>query len=67
MSKKLKPVPRFRNEAEEREFWETQDSTDYVDWSNAKRERFPNLKLSTQSISLRLPAKPPRAHQDRRQ
>ena len=55
MSKKLKPVPRFRNEAEEREFWETHDSTDYVDWSKAKRVSFPNLKLSTQSISLRLP------------
>ena len=55
MSKKLKPVPRFRNEGEEREFWETHDSTDYVDWSKAKRVSFPNLKLSTQSISLRLP------------
>jgi predicted DNA binding CopG/RHH family protein len=55
MSKKLKPIPRFRSEAEEREFWETHDSTDYVDWSKAYRVRFPNLKLSTQSISLRLP------------
>lgn len=55
MSKKLKPIPRFRSEAEEREFWETHDSTDYVDWSKAKRVQFPNLKLSTQSISLRLP------------
>lgn len=55
MNKKLKPVPRFRDEAEEREFWETHDSTDYVDWDKAKRVRFPNLKLSTQSISLRLP------------
>ncbi|HSB58919.1 MAG TPA: BrnA antitoxin family protein [Methyloceanibacter sp.] len=55
MKKKLKPIPRFRSEAEEREFWETHDSTDYVDWSKAQRVRFPNLKLSTQSISLRLP------------
>jgi predicted DNA binding CopG/RHH family protein len=55
MSKKLKPVPRFRSEAEERAFWETHDSTDYVDWSKAERVSFPNLKLSTQSISLRLP------------
>ena len=55
MNKKLKPIPRFRSEAEEREFWETHDSTEYVDWIKAERVRFPNLKLSTQSISLRLP------------
>jgi predicted DNA binding CopG/RHH family protein len=43
------------NEAEERKFWETHDSTDYVDWNTAQPARFPNLKLSTTSISLRLP------------
>lgn len=55
MRKKLKPIPRFRNEAEERRFWATHDSIDYVDWSKAQRARFPNLKLSTTAISLRLP------------
>jgi predicted DNA binding CopG/RHH family protein len=55
MNRKLKPIPRFHSEAEERKFWETHDSTDYVDWSKAKRVSFPNVKLSTQSISLRLP------------
>jgi predicted DNA binding CopG/RHH family protein len=55
MSKKLKPIPHFDSEAEERRFWETHDSTDYLDWSKAQRMRFPNLKLSTTSISLRLP------------
>ncbi len=40
---------------EEREFWETQDSTDYVDWSKAQRVRLPNLKPSSAAISLRLP------------
>jgi predicted DNA binding CopG/RHH family protein len=55
MKNKLKPIPRFANEAEERKFWETHDSTDYVDWSKAQRMRFPNLKLSTTAISLRLP------------
>jgi predicted DNA binding CopG/RHH family protein len=53
--KKLRPVPRFRNEAEERAFWESHDTADYFDLSKAERVRFPNLKLSTQSISLRLP------------
>lgn len=55
MTKKLRPVPKFANEAEERRFWETHDSTDYVDWNAAERARLPNLKPSTTSISLRLP------------
>ena len=55
MKPKLKKIPSFANEAEERRFWETHDSTDYVDWSKARRVRFPNLKPSTISISLRLP------------
>jgi predicted DNA binding CopG/RHH family protein len=52
---KPKQIPIFASEAEERRFWETHDSTEYVDWSRAERVRFPNLKLSTTSISLRLP------------
>ena len=52
----LKTIPTFRSEAAERRFWETHDSTQYVDWSNAEFVRFPNLKPSTQTISLRLPA-----------
>ena len=52
---KLKPVPAFKSEAEERKFWETQDSTDYIDWSTAERARFQNLKPSTTAISIRLP------------
>jgi predicted DNA binding CopG/RHH family protein len=55
MIRKLTPIPRFRSEAQERRFWETHDSTDYVDWSKARRVQFPNLKLSTTAISLRLP------------
>lgn len=55
MSRKRKPVPDFRNEAEERQFWETHDSTDYIDWNKAERVRLPNLRPSTRSISLRLP------------
>ena len=55
MSKKYKLIPRFKNEDQEREFWATHDSTDYIDWSQAKRAVFPNLKPSTESISLRLP------------
>jgi predicted DNA binding CopG/RHH family protein len=53
--KKAKPVPAFRTEADERKFWETRDSTDYIDWGKAERVRFPNLKPSTTAISIRLP------------
>ena len=55
-TEKLKPIPRFRTEAAERRFWETHDSTEYLDWAKAERVRFPNLKPSTKAISLRLPA-----------
>ena len=50
-----KQIPAFRNEDEEREFWATHDSTEFLEWSKAKRAVFPNLKPSTKSISLRLP------------
>jgi len=50
-----KQLPTFKNEDEEREFWATHDSTEFLDWSKAKRAVFPNLKPSTKSISLRLP------------
>ena len=52
---KPKTIPRFKTETEERKFWETHDSTDYVDWSKAERARFPSLKPSTTAISIRLP------------
>ena len=52
---KVKRVPKFKSEQEEREFWEAHDSSDYVDWTKAKFASLPNLKLSTKTISLRLP------------
>lgn len=55
MSKQLKTAPKFANEAEERAFWETHDSTEYLDWSKAKSVVLPNLKPTTKTISLRLP------------
>jgi len=55
MKRERKAVPEFASEREEREFWETHDSTEYLDWPQAKRVTFPNLKPTTQSISLRLP------------
>lgn len=53
--KKLNKLPKFKNLTEEADFWETHDSTDYLDWSQANLAVFPNLKPSTKTISLRLP------------
>ena len=52
---KLKKIPDFETEKEEREFWESHDSSEYLDLSKAQRAIFPNLKPSTKTISLRLP------------
>ncbi|MBK5297400.1 MAG: BrnA antitoxin family protein [Vicinamibacteria bacterium] len=52
----LKQIPEFASEAEERVFWETHDSADYVHWSKAAVVSMPHLKPSTETISLRLPA-----------
>ncbi len=55
MNKHRKPIPKFADEAAERLFWETHDSTDFVNWSKAQSVVLPNLKPSTKTISLRLP------------
>ena len=55
MPKKFKEIPTFRNEDEEREFWASHDSTEYVEWDKAELLVLPELKPSTKTISLRLP------------
>ncbi|MCI0578344.1 MAG: BrnA antitoxin family protein [Chloroflexi bacterium] len=55
MPKKLKNIPTFKSEDEEREFWATHDSTEYLDWDEAEEIVLPRLKPSTRTISLRLP------------
>jgi len=51
-----KKLPDFKNEAAERDFWATADSTEYVDWPAGKRKKLVQLKPSLRTISLRLPA-----------
>ena len=53
--KKLKPIPAFKSHEEAGAFWMSHDTTDYFDWSKARRVTFPNLRPSTATISLRLP------------
>jgi uncharacterized DUF497 family protein len=55
MRRKLKPVPAFASEADERRFWESNDSGEHIDWTKAERVVLPNLRPSTTAISLRLP------------
>ncbi len=51
----MKKIPEFTSESEERAFWEENDSSDYLDWNQAKFAVFPSLKPTTKAISLRLP------------
>ena len=53
--KKLKNIPEFKSEKEEREFWAKNDSSDFIDWNKSESVSFPKLKPSTKTISLRLP------------
>ena len=55
MKKRLKAIPKFATEEEERKFWEQKDSSDYLDWNKAQPVVMPNLKPTTKTISLRLP------------
>ncbi len=53
---KIKKIPKFKSEDEERNFWANNDSSNYLDWSKAKKNpSLPNLRPSTKTISLRLP------------
>ena len=56
MKKKLKPIPKFNSEDQERDFWATADSSEYFDWGKGVLNPiFPNLKLSTKTITIRVP------------
>ena len=55
-NKVLKQIPKFKNETEEFNFWQKADSSEYFDYSKVKRGvRFPNLKLTSKPITIRLP------------
>lgn len=56
MKKKFKKIPKFKNEDAERDFWNKADTSLYFDWDKGRHVKFPNLKFSTETISLRVPA-----------
>ncbi len=51
----LKTIPTFTSQEEENTFWETHDSSEFMDWSEAKKTRFPKLQKSAKTISIRMP------------
>jgi predicted DNA binding CopG/RHH family protein len=53
--RRKKVIPAFKNEEQEREFWASHDSADYIDWQRAEDVRLPNLRPTTRTISIRLP------------
>jgi predicted DNA binding CopG/RHH family protein len=55
MNKQLKPIPKFKNEQTEDAFWQQADSTEYIDYTQLKPVQFPNLKLTSKLITIRLP------------
>ncbi len=55
MKLKLKRIPKFKSEKEERNFWQRVDSTEYIDYSKIEKISFPNLKLTSKPITIRLP------------
>jgi len=52
---KLKPIPRFASEDDERDFWATHDSTEYFDYTHPIKMDFSHLRPSTQPVTVRLP------------
>ncbi len=55
VKRRMRKIPKFRNEDQERDFWASHDSTESVDWRQAERVKLPNLRPTTRTISIRLP------------
>jgi hypothetical protein len=59
MTDKLQEIPTFANEDEERAFWATHDSTEYIDWDKGKEAVLPLLNPSTRTITTRQDSRRP--------
>jgi predicted DNA binding CopG/RHH family protein len=58
MKRKAKTAAKVKREADDREFWDTHDTTDYFDFSKQNRvaiEFDPGVEAPVKSISIRLP------------
>ena len=56
MKNKIKKLPIFKNEDEERDFWAKHALSDVFDVSKGVNVGFPNLKPSTQAMTVRMPS-----------
>ncbi|MHB8362110.1 MAG: BrnA antitoxin family protein [Patescibacteria group bacterium] len=54
MKKKIE-LPKFKNESEERNFWEKFDLSEYAEKGDFRKVAFPDLKPTSKSISIRIP------------
>lgn len=52
---RIRKIPKFENEDQERDFWASHDSVDFIDWRQAEQVKLPNLRPTTRTISIRLP------------
>jgi predicted DNA binding CopG/RHH family protein len=55
MNPRPREIPKFDNEDQERDFWASHDSADYVNWRQAKLIKSSHLRPTTRTISIRLP------------
>ena len=55
MKKQLKKIPKFKSNQDEDLFWQKVDSTEYVDYSNLRSMQFPNLRLTSKPVTIRIP------------
>ena len=55
VKRRIRKIPKLKGEGQERNFWASHDSTDYVDWRRSERVKLPNLRPTTRTISIRLP------------
>jgi predicted DNA binding CopG/RHH family protein len=51
----MRKIPKFETEDQEREFWASANSTEYVNWRQARRLKLTQLRPTTRVISIRLP------------
>ena len=51
----LKTIPKFKTLEEEIEFWDNNDSADFIDWNKAEAVSFSSLKKSNKNINLSIP------------
>ena len=45
----LKATPKFTSEKQERAYWESHNSTEHLEWTQARKVSLPNLKPTTKT------------------